>query len=58
MEKMLIRLQKNAEKNTNKMRLPKEVVEKFGRSYYMEIYENHIKLILYYTKVNQYYFLY
>lgn len=45
MENMLIRLQKNTEKNTNKMRIPKEVVEKFGRNYYMEIYKDHIKLI-------------
>ena len=45
MEEMLIRLKKNTENNTNKMRIPKEVVEKFGKNYYMEIYKDHIKLI-------------
>lgn len=45
MEEMLIRLKKNTESNTNKMRIPKEVVEKFGKNYYMEIYKDHIKLI-------------
>lgn len=45
MEKLLIKLQKNAEKNTNKMRIPKEVVDKHGRNYFMEIYEDYIKII-------------
>ena len=45
MEKPMIILQKNAEKNTNKMRLPKQVVEQWGNQYYMEIYKDHIKLI-------------
>lgn len=37
-------LQKNADKGTNKIRLPKEIVEKFGRNYYMEIYDDKIIL--------------
>ena len=45
MEKPMIILQRNAEKNTNKMRLPKTVVEQWGNQYYMEIYKDHIKLI-------------
>lgn len=38
--KPLMILQKNAEKGTNKIYLPKKIVEKYGRSYYMEIYED------------------
>ena len=40
---MLI-LQKNAERNSNKIRLPKKVVETMGDKFYMEIYKD--KLIL------------
>lgn len=44
-EKPMIKLQKNTEKTTNKMRIPKFVVEKWGNKYYMEVYEDYIKLI-------------
>lgn len=42
---MLERLFKNAEATTNKLRLPQKIVEKFGRSFFMEIYDDYIKLI-------------
>lgn len=35
---------KNAERNTNKITLPKAFVEKNGRHYSMEIYENYLIL--------------
>lgn len=44
MEKPMIILQKNAERNTNKMRLPKQVIEQWGNRYYMEIYNDKIIL--------------
>lgn len=44
-DKMLLRLHKKAEDTTNKMRLPKKVIEKFGQEFYMEIYEDKIVLI-------------
>jgi hypothetical protein len=45
MEKPILVLQKNAERNTNKMRIPQNVVDKWGSQYRMEIYKDHIKLI-------------
>lgn len=42
---MITRIFKKSEKTTNKIRLPKEVVDKFGNEFYMEVYENYIKLI-------------
>ena len=44
MENPKLILQKNSENGTNKIRLPKKVIEKFGRSYYMEIYDSKIIL--------------
>lgn len=35
---------KNVEKTTNKIRLPKEFVEKHGDKYYIEIYQDKIIL--------------
>lgn len=37
-------LQKNTEATTNKMRIPKFVVEKWGRNFIMEIYKDYIIL--------------
>ena len=45
MEYPIMRLQKNAEKGTNKIRIPKIIIEKWGNQFYMEIYNDHIKLI-------------
>lgn len=44
MEQLKIRLQKNAEATTNKIRLPKSVINEFGSKFYMEIYEDKIVL--------------
>lgn len=44
MDKPQIILQKNAESNTNKIRLPKDVVKKMGNKFYMEVYDNRIVL--------------
>jgi len=40
-----MKIQKTAENVTNKIRIPQKVIERFGRYYYMEIYEDYIKLI-------------
>ena len=45
MEKPTLILQKNAEKTLNKVVLPKKFVEKHGREYFMEIYQDYIKLV-------------
>lgn len=45
MEQPTLRLQKNAETTTNKMRIPKQIINKWGNKFYMEIYQNYIKLI-------------
>ena len=44
-ERPLLIFQKNAETTTNKMIIPKAFIKKFGRSFYMEIYEDKIVLI-------------
>ena len=44
MEKPILVYQKNVERNTNKIMIPKAIVEKLGRHYYMEIYNNKIVL--------------
>lgn len=41
----IIRLQKNAESTTNKIRLPKDVVKRMGNQFYMEIHQDKIILI-------------
>lgn len=43
--KVEIRIKKTAEATTNKIRIPNKVIEKFGREYYMEIYEDKIILV-------------
>jgi len=50
METPIIRLQKNAEKGTNKIRLPRNIIEAFGHMFYMEIYKDKIILIPIKTK--------
>lgn len=45
MEQPIIKLQKNAEKTTNKIRIPQQIIDKWGSQFYMEIYKGHIKLI-------------
>lgn len=45
MEKPIMRLMKNAEKTQGKMVIPKMILEQWGTQFYMEIYEDYIKLI-------------
>ena len=45
MKQPILRLRKNAEANTNKMRIPKQIIDKWGNKFYMEIYEDYIKII-------------
>lgn len=45
MEKPTMILQKNAEKSMNKIVIPKACVLKWGNQFYMEIYNDYIKLI-------------
>jgi len=44
MEKPTLIYQKNVEVGTNKIRIPKEIVEQWGRKYYMEVYSDKIIL--------------
>lgn len=44
MEKPILIFQKNAEKTTHKVKLPKQLVENWGYEYYMEIYPDRIVL--------------
>ena len=44
MEKPILVYQKNADKTTNKMIIPKSIIEQWGNQFYMEIYKD--KLIL------------
>lgn len=45
MDKPILVYQKNADKTTNKMIIPKAIVEQWGNEFYMEIYNDYIKLI-------------
>lgn len=42
---MIMRLFKKADKVLNRILLPKFIIDKWGRDYYLEIYEDHMKLI-------------
>lgn len=44
MEKPTLIFQKMTEKGTNKIRIPKTIVESWGRKYFMEIYADKIIL--------------
>ena len=44
MEKPVLVYQKNAEKTTNKIRMPKEIIEQWGNQFYMEVYQDKIVL--------------
>ena len=43
-EKKLV-FQKNADKVMNRVIIPKFFIDKYGRNFYMEIYDDYIKLI-------------
>lgn len=45
MEQPKLIYQKNAERTLNKVVLPKKFVEQHGREYFMEIYNDYIKLV-------------
>lgn len=45
MEKPIFVFQKNADKSTNKIIIPKVVVDNWGYKYSMEVYEDRIVLI-------------
>ncbi len=44
-EKPKLIYQKNADKILNRVVLPKKFIDKFGYQYYMEVYEDYIKLV-------------
>lgn len=37
---MLIRLMKHADKERNRIIIPKFIIDKFGRDFYLEVYED------------------
>ena len=41
----MLRYYKKAEQSKNKIVIPKICIEKWGNSYYLEVYENYIKLV-------------
>lgn len=43
-EKKLV-FQKNADKIQNRIIIPQFFIDKYGRSFYMEVYDDYIKLI-------------
>lgn len=45
MEKLVMRFVKNAEKTKNKIVIPKACIERWGNQFYLEVYEDHIKLV-------------
>lgn len=45
MEKLIMKIQKKAEKTTNKVRIPQSFINEFGNDFYMEIYKDKIILI-------------
>lgn len=45
MKEPKLRFYKKAERTMNKIILPKICVDKWGYSYYLEVYDDHIKLV-------------
>ena len=45
MEKTILVFQKNADKTTNKMIIPKAIIQQWGNQFLMEIYNDKIILI-------------
>lgn len=39
------KITKNAETTTNKIRIPQQIIDKWGNKFYMEMYKDCIKLI-------------
>lgn len=44
MEKPILVYQKNADRTTNKMIIPKAIIEQWGNQFYMEVYSDKIIL--------------
>ena len=44
MEKPILTFQKNADKATNKIIIPKAIIQQWGNQFYMDIYEEKIVL--------------
>jgi hypothetical protein len=44
MNEPIMILQKNAEATTNKIRLPKAIIEQWGKEFYLEVYQDKIIL--------------
>ena len=45
MEQPKLIYQKNADKEMNRIIIPKAFIDKFGRNFYMQVFEDYIKLI-------------
>ena len=45
MERLIVKLIKRAEKSKNKIVIPKEVIDRLGRDYFLEVYEDYMKLV-------------
>ena len=45
MEKPILVYQKNADKEKNRIIIPKVFIDNWGRQFYLEVYEDYIKLI-------------
>lgn len=55
MEKQPILIyQKNVDKTLNRILMPKKVIEKFGRKFYMKVYQDKIVLEPIEIKINDY----
>lgn len=44
-EKPIVTYNKNAEKNKNRVIIPKFFIDKNGREFYMQVFEDYIKII-------------
>lgn len=42
MDELISKFQKNADKQLNRVIIPKFFIDKYGRSFYMEVYEDKI----------------
>jgi hypothetical protein len=45
MKQPILKFKKNAEKTTNKIRVPQKAIDKMGNEFYMEVYDDKIILI-------------
>ena len=45
MEQPILRILKKTDTDRNRIIIPKKVIEKMGRTFYLEVYEDYIKLV-------------